>query len=85
MEGDIAFVFQRAFALYPQYMNVRKNIGFPLLAQGVAKSEICSRVEEVAKPLRIDHIPDRPVSGSPAVTASASRSAAPSSAARCAS
>ncbi len=33
-ERDIAFVFQ-LFALYP-HMNVRKNIGFPLLAQGMA-------------------------------------------------
>ena len=49
-ERDIAFVFQ-LFALYP-HMNVRKNIGFPLLAQGMAKSEIRSRVEEVAKPGR---------------------------------
>lgn len=60
-ERDIAFVFQ-LFALYP-HMNVRRNIGFPLLAQGVAKSEIRARVEEVAKLLRIDHILDRPVSG----------------------
>jgi len=60
-ERDIAFVFQ-LFALYP-HMNVRRNIGFPLLAQGVAKSEIRSRVDEVAKLLRIDHILDRPVSG----------------------
>ena len=60
-ERDIAFVFQ-LFALYP-HMNVRKNIGFPLLAQGMAKSEIRSRVEEVARLLRIDHILDKPVSG----------------------
>ncbi|WP_423065116.1 ABC transporter ATP-binding protein [Devosia sp. CN2-171] len=60
-ERDIAFVFQ-LFALYP-HMNVRRNIGFPLLAQGVARSEIRARVEEVAKLLRIDHILDRPVSG----------------------
>jgi len=60
-ERDIAFVFQ-LFALYP-HMNVRKNIGFPLLAQGMAKSEIKERVEEVAKLLRIDHILDRSVSG----------------------
>jgi multiple sugar transport system ATP-binding protein len=60
-ERDIAFVFQ-LFALYP-HMNVRRNIGFPLLAQGVAKAEIRQRVEEVAKLLRIDHILDRPVSG----------------------
>jgi multiple sugar transport system ATP-binding protein len=60
-ERDIAFVFQ-LFALYP-HMNVRRNIGFPLLAQGVPTPEIRSRVEEVAKLLRIDHILDRPVSG----------------------
>jgi multiple sugar transport system ATP-binding protein len=60
-ERDIAFVFQ-LFALYP-HMNVRKNIGFPLLAQGMARSEIRSRVEETAKLLRIDHLLDRPVSG----------------------
>ena len=50
------------FALYP-HMNVRKNIGFPLLAQGMAKSEIRTQVEEVAKLLRIDHLLDKPVSG----------------------
>ena len=43
-ERDIAFVFQ-LFALYP-HMNVRKNIGFPLLAQGMPKAEIRARVEE---------------------------------------
>ena len=60
-ERDIAFVFQ-LFALYP-HMNVRKNIGFPLLAQGMGRGEIRQRVEEVAKLLRIDHILDRSVSG----------------------
>jgi multiple sugar transport system ATP-binding protein len=60
-ERDIAFVFQ-LFALYP-HMNVRQNIGFPLLCQGVATSEIRSRVEETAKLLRIDHILDKSVSG----------------------
>jgi multiple sugar transport system ATP-binding protein len=60
-ERDIAFVFQ-LFALYP-HMNVRRNIGFPLLAQGMARSEVRARVEEVAKLLRIDHILDKPVSG----------------------
>jgi len=60
-ERDIAFVFQ-LFALYP-HMNVRKNIGFPLLAQGVAKAEIRSRVEETARLLQIDHILDKSVSG----------------------
>jgi multiple sugar transport system ATP-binding protein len=60
-ERDIAFVFQ-LFALYP-HMNVRKNIGFPLLAQGMGRSDIRQRVEETAKLLRIDHLLDRPVSG----------------------
>ena len=60
-ERDIAFVFQ-LFALYP-HMNVRRNIGFPLLAQGMARAEIRQRVEEVARLLRIDHLLDKPVSG----------------------
>jgi multiple sugar transport system ATP-binding protein len=58
---DIAFVFQ-LFALYP-HMNVRRNIGFPLLSQGVPKNEIRARVEETARLLQIDHILDRSVSG----------------------
>jgi multiple sugar transport system ATP-binding protein len=60
-ERDIAFVFQ-LFALYP-HMNVRKNIGFPLLAQGMPKAEIRSRVEETARLLRIDHLLEKSVSG----------------------
>jgi multiple sugar transport system ATP-binding protein len=59
-ERDIAFVFQ-LFALYP-HMNVRRNIGFPLLCQGVPKAEIGRRVEETARLLRIDHLLDMPVS-----------------------
>jgi len=58
---DIAFVFQ-LFALYP-HMNVRKNIGFPLLSQGVPKAEIKARVEETARLLQIDHILNKGVSG----------------------
>lgn len=58
---DIAFVFQ-LFALYP-HMNVRKNIGFPLLSQGVPKVELKRRVEETARLLQISHILDRSVSG----------------------
>jgi len=58
---DIAFVFQ-LFALYP-HMNVRRNIGFPLVAQGEPRAEITRRVEETARLLRIDHLLDRPVSG----------------------
>src|SRR6187549_440374 len=60
-ERDIAFVFQ-LFALYP-HMNVRKNIGFPLLAQGMPSAEIRQRVEEAARLLRIDHLLNKPVSG----------------------
>ncbi|CAN5351598.1 ABC transporter ATP-binding protein [soil metagenome] len=60
-DRDIAFVFQ-LFALYP-HMNVRKNIGFPLLTQGVPRAEIRARVEETARLLRIDHLLDKPVSG----------------------
>jgi multiple sugar transport system ATP-binding protein len=60
-QRDIAFVFQ-LFALYP-HMNVRRNIGFPLLCQGVPRAEIRARVEETARLLRIDHLLDKPVSG----------------------
>jgi multiple sugar transport system ATP-binding protein len=58
---DIGFVFQ-LFALYP-HMSVRKNIGFPLKCQGVARSEIRSRVDEVAKLLRIEPLLERSVKG----------------------
>src|SRR5215475_9973018 len=37
-QRDIAFVFQ-LFALYP-HMNVRRNIAFPLVSQGMLRSEI---------------------------------------------
>jgi multiple sugar transport system ATP-binding protein len=57
---DIAFVFQ-LFALYP-HMNVRQNIGFSLKCQGVAASEIRTRVEETARFLHIQHLLDQPVS-----------------------
>jgi multiple sugar transport system ATP-binding protein len=57
---DIAFVFQ-LFALYP-HMNVRKNIGFPLLCQGVPAAEIRQRVEETARFLRIEDLLDMPLS-----------------------
>ncbi|AGS22780.1 ABC transporter ATP-binding protein [Rhizobium etli] len=60
-ERDIAFVFQM-FALYP-HMNVRKNISYPLVSQGMRKAEVTSRVAEVAKILRIENILDKPVGG----------------------
>jgi len=58
---DIAFVFQ-LFALYPN-MNVRKNIAFPLVSQGMGRTEARRRVEEAARTLRITHLLDRSVSG----------------------
>jgi multiple sugar transport system ATP-binding protein len=58
---DIGFVFQ-LFALYP-HLNVRANIGFPLVCQNVPRAEVKRRVEEVAKLLRIEHLLDRPVRG----------------------
>jgi multiple sugar transport system ATP-binding protein len=60
-QRDIAMVFQM-FALYP-HMNVRKNIAYPLVSQGVPKSEVSRKVAEVAKILRIDHMLDSPVGG----------------------
>ena len=58
---DIAFVFQM-FALYP-HMNVRQNIAFPLVSQGVPRAQIASQVEQAARTLRITELLDRPVSG----------------------
>jgi multiple sugar transport system ATP-binding protein len=60
-QRDIAFVFQ-LFALYP-HMNVRKNIAFPLVSQGMPRAEIRQRVEEAARILRITELLDKPVSG----------------------
>jgi multiple sugar transport system ATP-binding protein len=58
---DIAFVFQM-FALYP-HMNVRRNIAFPLVSQGMPRAEIATRVEQAARVLRIVPLLDKPVSG----------------------
>src|SRR6516225_5872459 len=58
---DIAFVFQ-LFALYP-HMNVRQNIGFPLLCQNYSRAEIGTSVDEAARLLRIDHLLQRRVGG----------------------
>ncbi len=60
-ERDIAFVFQM-FALYP-HMNVRKNISYPLVSQGMPRAQVRDRVDEVAKILGIEDILDRPVGG----------------------
>ena len=58
---DIAFVFQM-FALYP-HMNVRKNISYPLVSQGMPRAQINEKVAEVARILGIEDILNRPVGG----------------------
>ncbi|WP_218509003.1 ABC transporter ATP-binding protein [Variovorax sp. dw_308] len=58
---DIAFVFQM-FALYP-HMNVRRNIAFPLVSQGMPRKQVDQAVEQAARTLRITHLLDKPVSG----------------------
>jgi len=60
-QRDIAFVFQ-LFALYP-HMNVKNNLSFPLKMQNFSKSEINTRIHEVANLLRIDHLLNSKVSG----------------------
>ncbi|MFK7890085.1 MAG: ABC transporter ATP-binding protein [Granulosicoccus sp.] len=58
---DIAFVFQM-FALYP-HMNVRRNISYPLVSQGMKRRDVKAKVAEVAKILHIEDILDKPVGG----------------------
>jgi len=41
-QRDIAFVFQM-FALYP-HMNVRKNISYPLVSQGMRRADVRKKV-----------------------------------------
>ena len=60
-QRDIAFVFQM-FALYP-HMNVRRNISYPLVSQGLPKAVVKQRVADVARILGIEDILERPVSG----------------------
>jgi multiple sugar transport system ATP-binding protein len=60
-QRDIAMVFQM-FALYP-HMNVRKNISYPLVSQGLPKADVQTKVAEVARILGITDILDKPVSG----------------------
>lgn len=60
-QRDIAFVFQM-FALYP-HMNVRKNISYPLVSQGMPRAEVRQKVSEVASLLGIQDILDKPISG----------------------
>ncbi len=60
-ERDIAFVFQM-FALYPHF-NVRRNLSYPLISQGMKRSAVKARVLEVAKILGIESILNKPVGG----------------------
>lgn len=60
-QRDIAMVFQM-FALYP-HMNVRKNISYPLVSQGMPRAQVKAKVAEVAKILGIEDILNRPVGG----------------------
>lgn len=60
-QRDIAFVFQM-FALYP-HMNVRKNISYPLVSQGMPRAQVREKVNEVASLLGIKEILDKPISG----------------------
>lgn len=60
-QRDIAFVFQM-FALYP-HMNVRKNLSYPLISQGMPRGQVREKVSEVAGILGIETILDKPVSG----------------------
>ncbi len=58
---DIAFVFQM-FALYP-HLNVRKNLSYPLVSQGMPRSQVKAKIEEVSGILGIKDILNRPVGG----------------------
>jgi multiple sugar transport system ATP-binding protein len=60
-QRDIAFVFQM-FALYP-HLNVRRNIAYPLVSQGLPKAQVAAKVAEVARILGIEDILNRPVGG----------------------
>jgi multiple sugar transport system ATP-binding protein len=60
-QRDIAFVFQM-FALYP-HMNVRKNMSYPLISQGMKRDQAKAKVAEVAELLGITALLDRPVGG----------------------
>ena len=60
-QRDIAFVFQM-FALYP-HMNVRRNLSYPLVSQGMPRAQVKAKVAEVAGILGITDILDKPVGG----------------------
>ncbi|WP_421725852.1 ABC transporter ATP-binding protein [Bauldia sp.] len=53
-DRDIAFVFQ-LFALYP-HLTAYDNIAFPLRATRESKAEVETKVRQVAKALKIEHL-----------------------------
>jgi len=53
-DRDIAFVFQ-LYALYP-HLTARQNIAFPLQAEGESRDIIETRVNDVVRLLRIEHL-----------------------------
>jgi len=58
---DIAFVFQM-FALYP-HMNVRRNLSYPLISQGMSRKDVKLKVADVARILNIENILSSSVGG----------------------
>jgi multiple sugar transport system ATP-binding protein len=56
-DRDIAFVFQH-YALYPHF-TVRRNLAFPLHAQGIEAGEADRRVQETARLLGIEDLLER--------------------------
>jgi multiple sugar transport system ATP-binding protein len=58
-QRDIAFVFQM-YALYP-HLTVRGNMSYPLISQGMRRTQVAQKVREVAQILGIESILDHPV------------------------
>ena len=78
---DIAFVFQM-FALYP-HMNVRRNIAYPLVSQGMGRAEVRAPGRGGgADPRHHRRSSTARSAGSRAATGSGWRSGAPSCASR---
>jgi putative spermidine/putrescine transport system ATP-binding protein len=54
---NMGIVFQ-SYALFP-HMNVRLNIGYPLLQRGIGKAEIARRVDEALRMIHLDGFGER--------------------------